>query len=87
MLALLAAVSSGCVTANTLEAAKKSHVEYQPSTPARGDTPAEIDHVEKGNPELYALLPLAVAADVALLPVYVVVVVGVNVGLIRGTLP
>lgn len=80
-LALLTAISSGCVTGTALEEAK-NHVYYKPWTPDRGDKPAEIDHIEKGKPGLYALVPLTVAADVALLPVYVLGTIAINVGIL-----
>ena len=42
-----------------------------------------VEHAEENDkPAFYALTPLTVAADTALLPVYVVWVVGVNVGLL-----
>jgi hypothetical protein len=41
-----------------------------------------VEHAEENDkPAFYALTPLTVAADTALLPVYAVWVIGVNVGL------
>ncbi|MGO8929720.1 MAG: hypothetical protein ACLQU3_22875 [Limisphaerales bacterium] len=80
-LALLTAISSGCVTGLTLEEAKEQ-VYYKPCTPENPYRPPEVDHVEQAKPGLYALLPVTVAADVALLPVYVLGTVAINVGIL-----
>jgi hypothetical protein len=65
---------SGCVTGTTWHAAHTdSHVDEK--------NKLVIDH--KGKPAYYALLPLAVTADVALLPAYLVFTIAVNVGLAK----
>jgi hypothetical protein len=69
--ALLVAVASaigGCVTGNTLAIARGSKSEK--------DTRGVENVNEEPHPEFYALVPLAVAADVALTPVYIVYTLG-----------
>jgi hypothetical protein len=55
-------------------------VYYKPHAAEDLYKPLEVERVEKGKPGLYALLPLTVVADVALIPVYVVWIIAVNVG-------
>jgi len=74
---------NGCVTGKTIEAARE-HVHYKPQKVEDGKiTPLEVESVEKAKPGYYALLPLTVAADIALIPVYVGVVIAVNVGIMK----
>jgi hypothetical protein len=80
-LALLTVLPSGCVTGITVEEAKEQ-VYYKPCTPEDPYRPQEVDHVEKGKPGLYALVPLTVAVDVALLPVYALGTIAINVGIL-----
>jgi len=64
---------SGCVTAETLEAAKaRSHTNEK----------HEVIIDQPARPGFYALLPLSVAADTALLPVYIPAIILVNTGVI-----
>lgn len=64
---------SGCVTADTLDAAKaRSHVNDK----------HEVIIDQPARPAFYALLPLSVAADTVLLPVYIPVTILVNTGVI-----
>jgi hypothetical protein len=63
---------SGCVTGETIGYARTcSH------TTESGEV--VIDY--KGKPGLYALVPLTIPADIALLPVYVGGIIAVNTGL------
>jgi hypothetical protein len=81
---LLAVLTSGCVTGTTIEAAKE-HVNYKQQQ-VREDgsiTPPEVESVEPAKPAYYALVPFAVVADVALTPVYIGVIIAVNVGLMK----
>ena len=75
---------SGCVTGTTIEAAK-AHVNYKQQKAGEDGklTPLEVESVEKAKPAYYALVPFAVVADVALIPVYVGVTVAVNLGLMK----
>ena len=79
---LLTICLSGCVTGTALEEAK-DHVYYKPQAAEDPYKPLEVERVEKGKPGLYALLPLTVVADVALIPVYVGWIIAVNVGLME----
>jgi hypothetical protein len=83
VLVMALASLSGCVTGTTIEAARE-HVNYKQQTVEDGKiSPPEVESVERAKPGYYALLPLTVAADVALLPVYVGWVVAVWVGLME----
>jgi uncharacterized protein YceK len=64
---------SGCVTADTLDAAK-AHRHVNEKHEVITDRPAR--------PGLYALLPLTVVADTILLPIYIPVTILVNTGAI-----
>ena len=76
------ALSSGCVTGATIEAAKE-HVNYKPQRVVDGKiTPPEVESVDKAKPGYYALVPFAVVADVALLPVYVLGTIAINLGIL-----
>lgn len=84
LLSVLAVIvlSSGCVTGTTIEAAKE-HVNYKPQRMEDWKiTPLEVESVEKAKPGYYALVPFAVAADVALLPVYVLGTIAINLGIL-----
>ena len=82
VLLLLSVCLSGCVTGTTIEAAKE-HVNYKPQKVEDGKiTPLEVEFVEKAKPGYYALVPFAVAADVALLPVYVLGTIAINLGIL-----
>ena len=82
MLALSVCLS-GCVTGATIEAAKE-HVHYKPQKVENGKiSPLEVESVENAKPGYYALVPFAIAADVALLPVYAGVIIAVNLGLMK----
>jgi uncharacterized protein YceK len=73
---------SGCVTGTTLEAAKQQ-VNYKPRTVENWKTtPIEVESIEKAEPGYYALVPFAVVADVALLPVYVLGTIAINLGIL-----
>jgi hypothetical protein len=73
---------SGCVTGTAIEAAKE-HVNYKPQRVEDGKiTPLEVESVEKAKPGYYALMPFAVAADVALLPVYILGTIAINLGIL-----
>ena len=73
---------SGCVTCTTIEAAKE-HVNYKPQKVEDGNiTPLEVESVEKAKPGYYALVPFAVVADVALIPVYVLGTIAINLGIL-----
>ena len=73
---------TGCVTGTTIEAAKE-HVNYKPQKVVDGkNTPPEVESVEKAQPGYYALVPFAVVADVALLPVYILGTIAINLGLL-----
>jgi len=73
---------SGCVTGITIEAAKE-HVSYKPQKVVDGQiTPLEIESVEKAKPGYYALVPFAVVTDVALIPVYVLGTIAINLGIL-----
>jgi hypothetical protein len=73
--------AGGCVTGSTIAAARE-RVYYRPSKWENGRfQDPEVDHVKKAQPAYYALVPIAVAADVALTPVYIAVLVAVNTGM------
>jgi hypothetical protein len=73
---------SGCVTGTTIQAAKE-HVNYKPQKVEEGKiTPLEVESIEKAKPGYYALVPFAVVADVALIPVYVLGTIAINLGIL-----
>jgi hypothetical protein len=79
---VLAGLVSGCVTRSTIEAAKEQ-VRYKPRKFVEGKiTPLEVESVEKARPAYYALVPFAVAADVALTPAYVLGTIATNLGIL-----
>jgi hypothetical protein len=68
LLVMTTASLSGCVTGNTLAIARGDRQDEE----KRG-----VENVnDEPHPGLYALLPLAVAADVALSPVYLLYTLG-----------
>ena len=73
MLLLVMACCSGCVTSQTLQT-------------ARGETKV-VDGKKvvtvKPQPAAYAFIPVAVVADTVTLPFWVVVTIGVNLGLME----
>ena len=82
LLGLIAAlVTSGCVTGTTLDAAKDKAT-YRSKYSQGVIVGSEVDTLEKGRPGYYALVPLAVAADVALMPVYLLGTVAINLGVL-----
>jgi hypothetical protein len=80
---ILAVLTGGCVTGTTIEAAKE-HVNYKPQKVEENGkiTPLEVESVDKAKPGYYALVPFAVAADVVLMPVYVVGTIAINLGIL-----
>jgi len=73
---------TGCVTGSTIEAAKE-HVNYKPQWVEDGkNRPLEVESIEKAKPGYYALVPVAVAADVALMPVYILGTIAINLGIL-----
>ena len=73
-LLFVGACLSGCVTADTLDSAKaRTHINEK----------HEVVIDQPARPGYYGLLPLSIAADTALLPVYVVAIVAVNLGIMR----
>ena len=83
LLSLLAAfvLSSGCVTGTTIAAAEE-RVTYKSKWSNGVIIGSEVDTVEKGKPGYYALVPFAVVADVALIPVYVLGTIAINLGVL-----
>jgi hypothetical protein len=79
----LAVLASGCVTATTIEAAKE-HVNYKPQKVEENGRipPPEVESVDQAKPGYYALVPFAAAADVALMPVYVLGTIAINLGIL-----
>jgi hypothetical protein len=65
---------SGCITADTIDNARSDR-----RTIKSGDV--EIDYQVK--PRYYALVPLAIAADIVLVPVYAGAIIAVNTGMMR----
>ncbi len=74
MLAAALFLLTGCVTGSTIEYART----YSHTTES-----AEVVIDQKGKPGLYALVPLTIPADVALLPVYIGWVCAVWAGLME----
>ncbi len=62
LVALTLAFGSGCVTRNTIDAAQNP----QYTKNDKGD----VVETKSGNPGYYALVPLAVVADIVLIPGY-----------------
>ena len=83
-LVVAVACQNGCVTRTTIRAAEKD-VEYKPQRLDENGklAPPEIQSVREERPAFYVLVPLAVAADIALTPVYLGVFVAVNAGLMK----
>jgi hypothetical protein len=63
---------SGCVTADTIESARTNR-----DTIKSGEV--VIDYRVK--PRYYALVPLAIVADIVLVPAYAVAIIAVNTGM------
>jgi hypothetical protein len=64
---------TGCVTSQMIDVARGEHVVID----------GKRTSVRKPIPEAYAFLPATVAVDAGTLPFWVVVIIGVNTGLMR----
>lgn len=74
---LVAVLTSGCLTSQTIEAAKGEH--YTCKTPEGERT---VD--KKPHPAMYTVVPFAVIGDVILVPIYwIPVTIAVNLGLME----
>ena len=73
---LVAFLNSSCLTSRTIEAAKGEH--YTCKTPNGEET---VD--KKPHPAMYAVVPFAVIGDVAMSPLWIPIIIAVNLGLME----